>query len=513
MCFKKIRKDESGAAAVIVGILMAVLLGMLALVIDMGRGYNLKANMQSACDLAAMSGAKELAKNQANTSGAKLVAEQYAVKNGFKVEDIDVQVIDGNKVKVSIKNTQKNLFAGAVGVSSMDVACSGTAGIVDAEGDIKDFPYSIFSGSTDVDLQLTGGGYEVHGGIHSNAGMSFGAGHTDAFSFSSVKGGKFDWNSYYLKDNDDGTSTREQITPTSDVPTGTVVEMPTYLGDNIEKVITPPPTIDDSHWTVNVPPNDLWDQNADFYKKLNDGGNAKISGTGYWSMSGSATIDHTGDLLIDASGATTFAAPGVCIIRGDIYIKNAGGSTSFVNYNWANGASSVTYIYGNVYCEGDLILANTEIHGNVYCTGKLSNSGAGCAIYSTYIYANSIETQNSIDISGTIVAEGDIKIFGNHANAASGGTDSLSFYSKHGNITFSTGSHEIHGIIFAPEGNIKLDSSFTLYGKIIGDSLSLGGNGGGTGLKVFPLDTDLPYETSPNPDSPRDKKKVVRLIQ
>ncbi len=513
MGLKNLRKDESGATAVIVGILMAVLLGMLAMVIDMGRGYTLKANMQSACDLAAMSGAKELAKNQANTSGAKLAAEQYAVRNGFKLEDVDVKVIDSTRVRVSIRNTQKNLFGGAVGVNSLNVACSATASVDEMEGDIKDFPYSLFSGSTTQNLVLTGGGYEVYGGIHSNAGMSFGAGHTDAYSFSAVKGGSYDWNCYTLVDNGDNTYTRTQITPTSAVPIGSIIDMPYYLGDNIEAIITPPPTVEASHWTKTAKPDSLWSASAAFYTTLNSGGNVKISGNGYWSMAGSATINHHGDMLIETSGSTTFAAPGVCEIYGDVYIKNPTGTTSFVNYNWANGKSSVTHIYGNVYCEGNLTLANTEIHGNLYCTGKLSNSGAGCGIYGTYIYANSIETANSMDVSGTVVTEGDIKLYGNHVNASNGGNDSLSFYSKHGNVVFTTGSHEVHGILFAPEGNIQLNSSLTFYGKIIGNTLALGGNGGGTGLKVYPLDMELPYETTPNPDSPKDKKKVVRLIE
>ena len=198
MNLKKLRKDESGATAVIVAILMVVLVGMIALVIDFGRGYTTKVNMQSACDLAAMAGANELAKNLSNTSGASSAAYNFASKNGFKKNDVQVTIIDGVKVRVDINNTQHNLAAGIVGVNEMNIKCTATASVVGVDA-VHDFPYSIFSGSETDELKMNSGSYTVYGSIHSNAKLSFGAGYTKAQGFSAVKGGKFDYNSYMIK--------------------------------------------------------------------------------------------------------------------------------------------------------------------------------------------------------------------------------------------------------------------------------------------------------------------------
>lgn len=73
------RKDESGAILMIACISLVVLLGMAALVIDLGGSYAQRRKMQSAADAAAVGGAQNLAAG--STSGAVLQATMLGNEN------------------------------------------------------------------------------------------------------------------------------------------------------------------------------------------------------------------------------------------------------------------------------------------------------------------------------------------------------------------------------------------------------------------------------------------------
>jgi Flp pilus assembly protein TadG len=53
-------KDESGASAIIVALMLVVLLGAAALAMDLGSAYSTGAKVQNTCDAAALAAAKEL---------------------------------------------------------------------------------------------------------------------------------------------------------------------------------------------------------------------------------------------------------------------------------------------------------------------------------------------------------------------------------------------------------------------------------------------------------------------
>jgi hypothetical protein len=54
------KRSQRGAVAIMVGLTLIVLIGMLALVIDLGHGYLVKAELQNAADAAALAGARSL---------------------------------------------------------------------------------------------------------------------------------------------------------------------------------------------------------------------------------------------------------------------------------------------------------------------------------------------------------------------------------------------------------------------------------------------------------------------
>lgn len=79
----KRRRQQQGAVAILVGITLFVLVGMLALVIDLGHLYWAKAGLQNAADAAALAGAKELDGTAAGITRAKQSALEVARENSY----------------------------------------------------------------------------------------------------------------------------------------------------------------------------------------------------------------------------------------------------------------------------------------------------------------------------------------------------------------------------------------------------------------------------------------------
>lgn len=78
-----LKNRQGGAVAVMVGISMVVLIGFLAMVIDLGRLYVARAGLQNAADAAALSGAKELHGTLAGISSAVAKAVETGELNSF----------------------------------------------------------------------------------------------------------------------------------------------------------------------------------------------------------------------------------------------------------------------------------------------------------------------------------------------------------------------------------------------------------------------------------------------
>lgn len=133
------RHREGGQALVIVVLFLFVLLGMAAMVIDVGYAYYAHRNLQADVDAAALAGAQELP----DPSRAEAVAYEYSGQEGGKnnspnVRDVKVEVwtkcltkIPGcdpvNAVVVEEKARVKTLFAGVLGKDYWDIRVKSTA--------------------------------------------------------------------------------------------------------------------------------------------------------------------------------------------------------------------------------------------------------------------------------------------------------------------------------------------------------------------------------------------------
>ena len=97
-----LKNRQGGAVAVMVGISMVLLVGFLAMVIDLGHLYVAKAGLQNAADAAALSGAKQLngtllgVNDTTTNNGAVQWAIAAAVKNNydFSAKPVDITIAD-----------------------------------------------------------------------------------------------------------------------------------------------------------------------------------------------------------------------------------------------------------------------------------------------------------------------------------------------------------------------------------------------------------------------------------
>lgn len=160
---KRLRK-ENGQAVALFGVLLVVMLGMAALVVDLGVRFVAKRKVQNAADAAAMAGAYELP----NAASAASKAKQYAKDNGISEGHVQISVPysgDANKIEVICSADVSFTFARIFGYEGTTV--SGRA-VAARSGMGGAFGYAVFSGDPNYELPFYGSFSVIHGGVHSN---------------------------------------------------------------------------------------------------------------------------------------------------------------------------------------------------------------------------------------------------------------------------------------------------------------------------------------------------------
>ena len=126
---KRFLRDDSGVVAVIVAMLLVVFVGFSALVIDMGYWYNVRRQLQTAADAAALAGCQELILDKTDAAIWDTV-EEYAALNAVGPADGVITVIPvsagglsdigSNFVKVTVEQEATAFFGRLFGVSDAD---------------------------------------------------------------------------------------------------------------------------------------------------------------------------------------------------------------------------------------------------------------------------------------------------------------------------------------------------------------------------------------------------------
>lgn len=119
-------RSDRGQATVLMLVFLVVLLGMAALVLDIGSWYRADRATQSAADAAALAGAQSLPTDPGN---ANTLALQYLAKNGGGTPTVNVQtgVATNDTIKVNVSRPAKGFFTKLFGVSSVTVGSHASA--------------------------------------------------------------------------------------------------------------------------------------------------------------------------------------------------------------------------------------------------------------------------------------------------------------------------------------------------------------------------------------------------
>jgi Putative Flp pilus-assembly TadE/G-like len=119
-------QNQRGQATVITVVFLVVLLGMAALVLDIGSWYRAKRAAQSTADAAALAGAQALP----NTANASTLAQQYASKNGgigTGNVTFSTKLNANDTITVKVKRTAPGFFAKIFGFGTVNVGGTATA--------------------------------------------------------------------------------------------------------------------------------------------------------------------------------------------------------------------------------------------------------------------------------------------------------------------------------------------------------------------------------------------------
>ena len=121
-------KRENGQAMVLTILFLAGLLGMAALVLDVGSWFREKRQLQLTADASALAGAQVLPGSPAN---AKTIALQYSVTNGRPLATNDVAITSdlssNDSITVQAKSVAPGFFSKLFGINNVNVGASATA--------------------------------------------------------------------------------------------------------------------------------------------------------------------------------------------------------------------------------------------------------------------------------------------------------------------------------------------------------------------------------------------------
>lgn len=120
-------RSDRGQATVLTVVFLVVLLGMAALVLDIGSWYRADRATQSTADAAALAGAQAL---PGDTATAKTLAQQYAQKNGGVGSGgvtFSSKIVANDTIKVTVQRPAPTFFAKIFGKNTVTVGSTATA--------------------------------------------------------------------------------------------------------------------------------------------------------------------------------------------------------------------------------------------------------------------------------------------------------------------------------------------------------------------------------------------------
>jgi Flp pilus assembly protein TadG len=321
-------KNEKGVVAVIVVLVITVLLGLTAFVVDIGSVSINKQKLQNAIDAASLAGAQDLP----NTSAATIAANNYIQLNGYLPSDISISFSDSNhKIHISGTKSVSYTFARVFGLTQTNVLAHAVAL---KEGLGAAFDYAIFSANKYPDpnsfavrlqnvLVITGLTNVVNGSIHGNYNI--------------------DTNTSTIIENGEAVGTVTGTHIGNKIPGAPYIPLPdftSFIPTIKEQAIAAGQYYSGSFSSANASSLNL---NQPVYVE----GDANLSGI---SFSGTGCIYAGGKITITGTGTSYAANSSICIYSGytssykaDAAIDFAGSNKNFKGILYApNGSILVT---------------------------------------------------------------------------------------------------------------------------------------------------------------------------
>ena len=141
------RRNERGQAVVLMVLALVVLLGMAALVLDVGAWFRDKRRLQGTADAAALAGAQMLPDDP---SGAKNLALSYAGKNGGDVAGADVvistTVLPNDTIAVKAARDDAGVFGSVLGIGAAHIDARAKARVGPPVEALHVAPMTVFCG-------------------------------------------------------------------------------------------------------------------------------------------------------------------------------------------------------------------------------------------------------------------------------------------------------------------------------------------------------------------------------
>ena len=120
----RIRKHERGQAMVLSVLFSVGLLGMAALVLDLGSWMRAQRDLQSVADAAALAGAQALPEDH---NGARALAFEYTAKNTDLGLSPQVSFPEGNTIRVRVQRDAPGFFARLFSIDAVNVSAAAQA--------------------------------------------------------------------------------------------------------------------------------------------------------------------------------------------------------------------------------------------------------------------------------------------------------------------------------------------------------------------------------------------------
>jgi Flp pilus assembly protein TadG len=116
-------ENERGQAFVLMTLSLVVLVGMAALVLDVGAWFQTKRHLQGTADAAALAGAQDLPETP---SVAKATAADYASRNGGDVLGADISITSSpaganDTISVKAAKSKPGIFSGVLGIGGANI--------------------------------------------------------------------------------------------------------------------------------------------------------------------------------------------------------------------------------------------------------------------------------------------------------------------------------------------------------------------------------------------------------